>query len=262
MGSAQKQGDLWGQAPSDWTTLQEPNHIPLFTAMLNAAGIGTGTRFLDAGCGGGGASVLAAQRGAQVSGLDAAEGLVEIARARIPSGDFRVGDIEDLPFADNAFDVVIAANSVQYAEDRIAALRELGRVCTPDGQVVVGLFGPPEKVEFRHILQAARNIMPEPPPGDGPFGLSAPNKLEGLIEEAGLNVIESSEVDCPFYYPDFETFWRANASAGPFQSLLRVIEKEKVKAAVREACEKFLNGSDGRIAIAPNIFKYVVAAAQ
>ena len=47
--------------------------------MLNAAGVEESTRFLDVGCGGGGASVLAAERGAQISGLDAAEGLLYLA---------------------------------------------------------------------------------------------------------------------------------------------------------------------------------------
>ena len=56
------------------------------------------------------------------------------------------------------------------------------------------------------MFQAARDAMPEPPSGGGPFELSAPGKLEGLFEEAGLKVLESSEVDCPMYYPDFETF--------------------------------------------------------
>lgn len=87
--------------------------------MLNAAEVGPGTRFLDVGCGGGGSSVLAAERNTQVSGLDAAEGLLEVVRERISTGDFRVGDIESLPFDDDAFDVVFAANSVQYSEDRI-----------------------------------------------------------------------------------------------------------------------------------------------
>jgi SAM-dependent methyltransferase len=259
MGSAKKQGDLWGQEPSDWALLQEPKHIPLFEAMLNAASVGRDTRFCDAGCGGGGASVLAEQRGAQVSGLDAAEGLINVARERIPSGDFRVGDIEQLPFGNDTFDAVIAANSVPYADDRVAALRELRRVCGPEGRVVVGLFGPPEKVEFSQIFKALREAMPEPPPGDGPFGLSAPGKLEGLIEEAGLQVLESCEVNCPFSYSDFGVFWQGNVAAGPLQSLIRTIGEEKLKAVLREAVESFRTDNGG-FNITPNIFKYVVAS--
>src|SRR5947208_11011986 len=104
MGSATVQGPLWGRAAHDWAELQEPMALPLWEAMLDAAAVGPGTRLLDAGCGAGGASVLAAGWGAQVNGLDAAPALVAIARERVPDGDFRVGDLEALPYADDTFD--------------------------------------------------------------------------------------------------------------------------------------------------------------
>lgn len=258
MGTAEAQGELWSKVPRDWATIQEPMHAPLWEAMLDRALVGSGTRILDAGCGGGGASVLAANRGAQVSGLDAAEGLIAFARERVPNGDFRVADIESLPFEDEAFDAVFAANSVQYSENRLTTLRELGRVCTPEGRVVAGLFGPPERVAITAIFKAMVAALPEPPPGEGPFELSAPGTLEGLFEEAGLNVLESSEVDCPFSYPDFETFWRAMVAAGPAQGMLRVIPEDQLKKTMRDAVEAF-RLPDGEFLIQPNVFKYVVA---
>src|SRR5437764_5955317 len=81
MGSAAVQGQLWGRAAHDWAELQEPTALPLWAAMLDAAAVGPGVHVLDAGCGAGGASTLAAHRGAQVNGLDAAEALLAIARA-------------------------------------------------------------------------------------------------------------------------------------------------------------------------------------
>ena len=63
MGTAETQGDLWGQAARDWASIQEPMHRPLWEAMLDEARVGSGTHVLDAGCGGGGASVLATERG-------------------------------------------------------------------------------------------------------------------------------------------------------------------------------------------------------
>jgi hypothetical protein len=60
------------------------------------------------------------------------------------------------------------------------------------------LFGPPEKVAFSAIQKAVRDTLPEPPSGAGPYELSAPGKLEGLFTKAGLNVLKSGEVDCPF----------------------------------------------------------------
>ncbi len=261
MGTASVQGELWDQAPQDWVTLQEPMHKPLWEAMLDRALVSSRTRFLDAGCGGGGASVLAAERGAQVNGIDAAKGLVAFARERVPNGDFRVGDIERLSFEDDTFEAVFAANSVQYTANCVATLREFGRVCTTEGRIVVGLFGSPEKVAFRVIQKAVRDALPEPPPGAGPYELSAPGKLEGLFEEAGLRVLESGEVDCPFAYPDFETFWRAMIAAGPFQGMLRVISEEKLQSALRDSVAVF-RLENGGFLIQPNAFNYVVAARQ
>ncbi len=261
MGTSKLQGELWGKAPQGWAEIQEPMHKPLWEAMLNTTQVGPGTRFLDVGCGGGGASILAAKRGAEVSGLDAAEGLISFAQERVANGNFRVGDLESLPFDDNAFDTVFAANSVQYSEDRVAALHEFSRVCTKKGRIVAGLFGEPEKVEYRIIFKAVRDAMPEPPSGGGPFELSAPGKLEELFEETGLNVIDSGEANCQFSYPDFETFWRGNVAAGPLQGVLRVISEEKLKSALYDAVEKFRTNNGG-IHIQPNIFKYIVATSN
>jgi hypothetical protein len=137
-------------------------------------------------------------------------------------------------------------------------LRGIGRVCRPDGRIVAGLFGPPDKVEYRAIFGAVRDALPEPPPGAGPFELSMPGVLASLFEEAGLKVVMSGEMDCPFRYPDFETFWRANASAGPLQGTMRVAGEERIRAAIRGAVEPF-SMKDGGIEIQPNAFTYVVA---
>jgi SAM-dependent methyltransferase len=258
MGTAEIQGALWDHAPQDWSLLQEPMHRPLWEDMLAEALVSPGTHILDAGCGGGGASVLSDERGAQVSGIDASEGLIALASERVPEGDFRVGDIESLPFEDYAFDAVIAANSIQYAGDRVATFCEFARVCRPSGRIVAGLFRPPDKVEFRIFFGAVRDVLPEPPPGGGPFELSMPGKLESLFEEAGLEVLKSGEVDCPFYYPDFETFWRANSAAGPLQGVIQNIGEEKIKSTLLRAVEPYSQDGSG-IIIQPNVFKYVVA---
>jgi SAM-dependent methyltransferase len=260
MGTAESQGELWGAAPEGWATIQERQHRPLFESMLNAAKVVEGSDVLDAGCGSGTASELAAARGARVSGIDAAEGLIAFAKERVPGADFRVGDIEHLPFDDDAFTAVIAPNSVQYSGDRVATLRGFARVCQEGGHVVAGLFGAPDKVAFMPVFGAIRDALPEPPPGKGPFELSAPGVLESLFEEAGLTIIDIGEVDCPFIYADFDEFWLANASAGPLQGAMRVIGEGALKEALRKPVEAFQQ-PDGRIEIGPNYFKYIVASA-
>ena len=252
------QGELWGKSPNGWAEVQEPLHKPLWEAMLNDTKVGRDTTFLDVGCGSGGSSVLANERGAEVHGIDVAEGLLSFAIQRIPKGVFQVADIENLPYEDNMFDVIFAANSLQYSEDRIAALHELKRVCKPNGRIIAGLFGQPEKVDYRVVFKAVRDTMPEPPKGGGPFELSMPDKLETLFFEAGLTNIDSGEVNCPFEYDNFESFWYGNLSAGPFQGMLQMVSENELKEAVREAVNIF-RLEDGRIFIPQNIYKYVSA---
>src|SRR3954451_8518581 len=97
---------LWGTDPRAWADLAEAHNRPLFEAVLDAAGVGAGTRLLDVGCGSGLALALARERGASTSGLDISPGLLGIARERLPQADLREGDMETLPFEDGTFDAV------------------------------------------------------------------------------------------------------------------------------------------------------------
>ena len=259
MGSAKVQGELWGLAAQDWANLQEPTAEPLWQAMLDAAKVGNGTRFFDAGCGGGGASIIAAQRGAIISGIDASDALIVIARERIPQGDFRVGDLESLPFSVGVFDAVIASISVQYTADPVAALRELRRVCAPNGYIVVSTWGAPENCEQRVVFKAVRDVQSPPPSGGGPFALSASGALEGLIEQAGLKVAGRGEVDCPFEYQDLETHWRAQRSGGPLQAAIRGVGESRLRAAVEQAVGPYRTSTGG--VLLENRFLYVTATA-
>jgi SAM-dependent methyltransferase len=257
MGSSATQGELWSAAARDWAELQEPLHKPVWEAMLDAAKVGQGTRFFDAGCGSGGASVLAAQLGAHVSGLDASEALIAIARERVLEGDFRVGDLEALPYEENSFDAVIAALSVQYAADPVAALRELKRVCAAGGNLVISTWGLPEHCEQRVVFEAVRNILPSPPPGSGPFALSRAGELESLVQQAGWKVLGSSEVDCPFEYKNLEAHWQAQRSGGPLQAAIRAVGEQRLRAAVDQAVQPHRTATGGvRL---ENRFRYVTA---
>lgn len=227
--------------------------------MLSTTNVGTKTTLLDVGCGAGWASALANEHGATVYGIDIAEELLAFAKHRVPNGKFQVADIQELPFKDNMFDVIFASNSLQYSEDRIATLQEFKRVCKANGQIIVGLFGAPEKVDFSVIFKAISDVMPKPAKGGGPFELSLPGKLEGLFTEAGLMNIKSYEVNCPFEYSNFKSFWYGNASAGPFQGMLQIVSEDKLKMAIKEALNDFLL-PNGRILFSTNVFKYVSAS--
>jgi len=260
MGSSEVQGRLWGAAAKDWAELFEPMSKPIWIAMMDSVEVKKGTRFLDLGCGGGGSSVLANERGAQVSGLDAAEALITIARDRVPDGDFRVGDLQELPYYDNSFDVTFASMSIMFVTNPSVALREMRRVTASGGRITIGIWGKPEDCEYRHILKAVTNSLPSPPPGNGPFAFSGPGILEGMMESAELKIIDSGETDAPFRFEDFEIMWKIISSAGPLQSARQVVGERKLKDDIIRAAEPFQ--SDIGEILFNNRFRYVTAGVQ
>ena len=230
---------------------------------MEATDIGSGKNVLDIGCGTGHSSALIKEAGATVVGVDAAQGLVDYANTTFNGVDFQVGGIEELAFGDDEFDVVFAANSVQYAADLGTGLRELARVCKPGGSIVAGLFGPPEAVSYKPVLDALGPFMPKPPPGGkpgGPFRLSAPGMLEEGFASAGIDVSGTGEVNCPFEYGSWDQFWPGVRAAGPTQMAIGLAGLDAVEQATRKAVEP-LTGEDGSITFDTNVFIYVVGQA-
>ena len=259
MGSAEEQGKLWGASARDWAELFEPMSKPVWDAMLTSTRTGNGSRFVDLGCGGGGASVMADSLGAHVSGLDASEALISIARERIPGADFRVGDLEALPFQDDSFDITFASMSLMFARDMMAALAEMKRVTVEKGLVTIGVWGPPENCEYRHILAAIRPLMRNLPAGGGPFVLSEQEKLTNMLESAGFQVTASGTVDGPFIFANSDEMLKAVCSAGPPQAARQFVGADRVNEVILEAASPFRDET-GRI-VFKNDFNFVTAVA-
>ncbi len=188
---------------------------PVFEAVLERTRVGPGTRYLDAGCGAGMAAEIAAARGAEVSGIDAAEAMLSIARSRVPAGDFRQGDLEGLPFSDASFDVVTGFNSFQYAGNPMAALSEAGRVTKRHGFVVIMTFGDPDGMGAAALVTALKPLLPPAPPNaPGPFALSNEDALRRFATDAGLEPVELFDVDSPWIYADEAAAIRGLTSTG------------------------------------------------
>jgi SAM-dependent methyltransferase len=105
-------------------------------------GVAPGTTLLDVACGAGQLAIVAAQRGAKVTGVDIAPASIQAARARAAAegldAHFDEGDAEDLPYADATFDVVTSLYGAMFAPrpERVAA--ELVRVVKPGGRIAMG----------------------------------------------------------------------------------------------------------------------------
>jgi len=165
MTTGQGFGELWSPGARDWARFAEPHFQPLYEAIHDRLGIRNGTRLLDVGCGPGGAALLAAGRGARVAGLDASPGSVEVARERVPDGDFRIGDMESLPWSNGSFDAVTGFNSFPFAGNPAAALAEARRVLVPGGKVGIAIFSPREESQQPKIMAAIAALAPPQSPG-------------------------------------------------------------------------------------------------
>ncbi len=231
---------FWGRAADDWIAIQEPLHRSLYDALLDAVALEPGGALLDAGCGGGAVSAIAACRGMRVTGLDMSEFFIDVARRRVPEAPFVVGDLQALPFDSNAFDAVIGANSFQFAADRGAAMREAVRVVRPRGRVAIGVFDAIERCEPAKPIGAifsllGRNAFEEP----GPFALSLDDRLQTLMRDAGLILEDVKFVNTPFTYRDADTAVRAFVSAGPGQQARLVAGEAALIGALRASLEPY-----------------------
>jgi SAM-dependent methyltransferase len=257
MGSAATQAALWGANAQDWADLVEPTSLPIYEGVTEALEVDSGATLLDAACGAGFGMVVASKRGAEVAGFDATPELLQIARDRLPDADIRQADLEAVPWPGETFDAVMSCNGVQYAADPAAALSELRRVVRPGGRAAVVTWGDPARCEAATMMAAFRELMPPPPPGAaGPFALSEPGKLEALLEQAGLEPIGAHEVDTPFVWPDLETAWRANCSAGPNVMVINHAGVDAVRRAFDEVMTQFTQ-PDGTVRL-DNVFRFAI----
>jgi ubiquinone/menaquinone biosynthesis C-methylase UbiE len=264
---AERQSDLWTERARDWADVMEGWSgwgIPVYRHVLERVTVGRGTNLLDVGCGAGRFSRIAADRGATVSGLDATASFVEIARERVPDGDFRVGDMEDLPWADDSFDVVTGFNSFFIADDMVSALREARRVARPGASVAMTVFGRPERCQSTTVFASLRQLMP--PSGNGAAkeaeegpGLHEDGTLETRATDAGLSPKEAGYLEFAEEYPDLETMLRGYLAAPPFVRAARAAGEEAVRAALTEAIRP-LETSSGRYRLEDEV-RFLIAVA-
>lgn len=259
-GSAGVHGRLWGTRARDWADLQEGHHRPDYEAVMARLRVGDGMSLCDLGCASGIAAEVAARRGARVAGLDAAEPLIAIARTRVPSGDFRVGEMEELPFPDATFDVVTGFCSFNYAARPYVALAEARRIAKPGGSVVMTTWGNPDATGMGTLIHALTPLLPPRPPGAMPiFALSDEHALRAVVQSAGLTPRDVEVVGHEWFYPDLATAVRAFASSG---RAVRAIETSG-EAAVNELHASALapfRGDDGAYRIDGATIRLVASA--
>jgi SAM-dependent methyltransferase len=222
--------------------------------LLDAVGAGPGTRLLDLGCGPGTITAAAAGRGAQVTGVDLAEGMLALGRERHPQLELVTGDAEDLPFADATFHAVVGGFVLNHLPDPEAALAEVARVLAPGGRVAVAVWQRPEDNpllgELTHAVHDAgvevRGGLPE---GPDPYRLSDEPGMRAFLELAGPARIEVRPLRMTHEAGGADELWAGLLGGTARISTVLARQPEDVRARVREAFAARVAPSGGPVAI-------------
>ncbi|MFI9051265.1 methyltransferase domain-containing protein [Streptomyces sp. NPDC053427] len=250
----------------DWAEIQERMLVPLYEAAYDRLRIGAGTRLLGLGCGSGLALLLAAARGAQVSGVDADEARLELARERLspdggPQAAAVVGGGPPAAVAGEApFNVITAfhpSGCVNPAEEPTASLSAAAALAERGSAVVLGGWGPVERCATAGVLRVARRLADPLRTGGGGWRPSGRDDLEELAERAGLRPDGSGRVSCPFGYADAASAVRGLLSTGVFDAALEVTDRRQVEKELGEALHPHQR-PDGTVWM-PNVFRYLIA---
>ena len=230
------QGKLWSIQPQYWSRNFEPYFLPLYCKAINDIQLSKDDSLLDAGCGSGMFSSLAINTGAHVVGVDAAPALLEVARSRNPHNTFLEEDLEELPFGNESFDVVMGFNSFQYAGSFENALHEDKRILRPGGRLAIAIWDKPEMSDATTVLKSIGSLIPPAPPGTpGPFALSEDGKVESVLHNLGLHMQTKSSVACPFIYTGISDAVKSFMGTGPAANALNYADKATVEATIEEA---------------------------
>jgi SAM-dependent methyltransferase len=232
--AALTQAELWGERAGDWAALVEseadPWLGPVYAEVLDRLAVRPGTALLDAGCGAGRFARRAAGRGAHVAGIDITPALLDIARAHVPGADLRLGDLQRLPWPDDAFDVVTGFNTFFYAEDLGEALREAHRVARPGGRLALTAFGRPEHGDFTPVMELIGAALPA-------FAVEeeAAPPLERFVADAGFTVELADYRRVTERYADMDELVRGYLAIGPLRPAVHALGEGEVAAFMRTA---------------------------
>lgn len=132
----------FSETAENYAQSMAPSLRTMAVSVVQRARLRERDRILDAGTGTGVGAAAAMTSGREVVGVDAAPGMLAIARREVPGARFVEADFAELPFPAGSFDVVISVHALHFAADPVATLTEWRRVTTGGGRLSLSVPGP------------------------------------------------------------------------------------------------------------------------
>ena len=178
----------------------------------------SGLRWLDVGCGNGAFTEMLVERcaPASVRGIDPSEAQLAYARARPASrvAQFRQGDAMALPFPDDTFDAAVMPLVIFFVPDPAKGVAEMARVVRPGGAVTAyawDMEGGGFPYESLQEEMRGMGVAVPTPPSPGASRIEA---MRDLWDGAGLESVETREINVRRTFADFDDYW-TTALGGP-----------------------------------------------
>lgn len=236
----------WSLGEYEWTAT---DLRPAAVEAVKAAALSAGQRVIDVGCGSGNAALLAAELGADTTGVDPAARLREVgAKAAAAAGQrvtFLDGTAEALPVPDRCADAVLSVFGVIFASDAARAAAEMARVLRPSGRIVITAWNPAGLFPaITAIPIAALREIGAGAPAAAPFAWHDHTAVGELLAPHGFTLSTEAR-DLVVTADSVDDFWTTRFVRHPLgAAFLPVLEQAGLLDSVRAAAVDLLAGAN------------------
>jgi ubiquinone/menaquinone biosynthesis C-methylase UbiE len=211
--------------------------------LLRAAHIRAGNDILDIATGPGSLAAEARKLAAKPVGIDLSPRMIELARKSYSGIDFRVADVEHLPFNDGAFDAVVCNFALGHFSHPEAAIAEGVRTLKVGGHIALSWWDDPSKQRIQGLFREAISEIGATLPPDVPKGYSIlrfadTDEFHRLLDGAGLADIKVEDHQTNYLIPDIDTLWCGGLGSFAVTASAIAHQDAKTQAAIRAALER------------------------
>jgi SAM-dependent methyltransferase len=211
--------------------------------LLEAVRLHADADLLDVATGPGSLAAEALKFGARPIGVDLSPGMIELAKSSYPSIDFRVADVEHLPFADRSFDAVVCNFALGHFPHPESSIAECVRTLRPGARIALSWWDDPSRQRIQGLFREAIAEIGAAPPPDVPAGFSIlrfsdTGEFRRLLEGAGLTEVAVQDHRTTYLVADVDTLWRGGLGSFAVTASAIAHQHAATQAAIRAALER------------------------
>jgi SAM-dependent methyltransferase len=211
--------------------------------LLDAAGVGPDKRVLDLCSGPGHVADACANRGAKVTGIDIAPGMVALASRRYPRISYQQGDVQQLPFSAESMDAVVGNFAILHVGRPERVADEAARVLVPGGSLALSTWDVPARCRIIGVLTDAVGEAGAVPPPDVPAGppffrFSDDGEFTRLLTEAGFTDVRVRTIAFRHHMGTVAELWQGLTEATVRTRALVLGQTDEVQAGIRAGMER------------------------